>query len=111
MFELGFVILMFVLQWLSIWAGVAKIDKKDTAKRKNTFYQTFCTMGLPAIIGLIITIIFFFAPIDTWISIIIYIALSIIFAFNGNVLYQKFFIKEDKKKNNKKNVSSKKGKK
>ena len=104
MLELGIIILMFTLQWLSIWAGVAKIDKKETKKRENAFKQTVCTMGLPATLGLIIGIVFFFTPVDTWIAVCIYIALSIIFAFVGNFLYQALFVnnKNNKKKNNKK---------
>lgn len=102
MLELGFVIFMFIMQWLSIWAGVAKIDKKKSHERSTCFKQTFCTMGLPAIVGLIIAIIFFFTAIPNFISIIIYIALSVIFAFCGNNIYQKVFVKTNHKKNNKK---------
>ena len=108
MLELGIIILMFILQWLSIWAGVAKIDKKETKKRENALKQTICTMGLPATLGLIIGIIFFFAPIDTWIAVCIYVALSIIFAFVGNSIYQALFVNN---KSNKKNNQKKSGKK
>lgn len=93
MFELGIIILMFILQWLSIWAGVSKIDKKETAKRNAILKQTICTMGLPAVLGLIIGIIFFFTSADTWIAVGIYILLSILFAFVGNYIYQAFFVK------------------
>ena len=102
MLELGFVIFMFIMQWLSIWAGVAKIDRKKIHERDVCLKQTFCTMGLPAIIGLIIAVIFFFTSVPNFISIIIYIALSVIFAFCGNNIYQKVFVKTNHKKNNKK---------
>ena len=54
-------------------------------------------MGLPAIIGLIIAIIILFAPIENWVSIFIYIALSFIFAFLGNNLYKVLYMKKTQK--------------
>lgn len=98
MIELGFITLMGGLQWLSIWHGVARINKKDAKKRDVCFKQTFCTMGLPAILGVLIALVLLFTSVPNYVSIIIYIALSILFAFCGNALYKKLFVKKNQKK-------------
>ena len=101
-----FVIIFFVvMQWLAIWSGVAKIPAKEEVKRKRLFQKLFCTMGLPAIIGLIVGIAIEIAPIPSWISLIVFIALDIIFLCVGEKLFKKWFLpKNTKKKSNNKNL-------
>ena len=98
MVGLVLVFIMAALQWLSIWHGVAEIDKKNEKKRDVCFKQTFCSMGLPAIIGLLTAIILLFTSVPGYVSIVVHIALSILFAFCGNALYKKLFVKKNQKK-------------
>ena len=98
-----FLIVLFLslLQWLSIWVGIMRIDKNRPDRRKDCFHVTFCAMGLPSIFALPVALIIAFTAIPDWVSLVVFILASYIFAFNGKKLSKELFPK--KKENKKKN--------
>ena len=98
MFFIGVVYFFVAFQWLSIWASVAKIDKNKKEQRNKLFKHLFCTVGIPAILSLIISIPLLCFLDYSWLSCIALIALDIIFGTYGGVLERKLFNKKNKKR-------------
>ena len=98
---MGFIILCWVacaFQFLSIWAGIAKKDKKDSVGRKNLLHKLFCTMGIPAIVAFASTLIFLFVGRDyAWISILLLIILDVVMLYCGVNLSKKMFKNTNKR--------------
>lgn len=108
---IGFLAFACILQWLSIWAAIAKIEKRNGEKRKKEFHKLLFTMGLPAVLGLLIGIVIYFTAIPNWVSAIVYVILDIVFLFVGAPIARKVFKKDyEKKKENKSKTQHKKRK-
>jgi L-asparagine transporter-like permease len=99
---IGFIALFCILQWLSIWAAIARIDKRNKDKRNKLFHKLICTLGAPALLGFFICIAIYFTQIPNWVSFVIYIVLDIIGLFAGTQIAKKVFKKDYEKQNNKK---------
>ena len=103
----------FIMQWASIFVNLSRVDKREKLKRQIQFRKVFCSIGLPSLIGLLLSAILLFTPVPWWVSVCTYILLSIIFAFLGAKLYRVLFKNskvetENKKQNAKKRNSKKK---
>ena len=91
---IGFLAFGCILQWLSIWAAIAKIDKRNKDKRNKLFHKLICTIGAPALLGFLIGVAIYFTQIPNWVSLIIYIVLDILGLFLGTPIAKKIFKKD-----------------
>ena len=109
---IGFLAFACILQWLAIWAAIAKIEKQNKEKRAKELHKLICTMGVPAILGLLIGVGIYFTSIPNFVSAIIFVALDVIFLFCGASIAKKVFKKDyEKKKSTKTNGNQHKKKK
>lgn len=79
-----------IMQWLAIWAGVAKIKKVDKIERKKLFWKLFCTMGFPAIVAFIVAWFIGFTS-YSWVALVLLVVLDIVFLCCGEKIYRKLF--------------------